>query len=116
MTNFSGNLGAGTRARRLCRGDEQLLWAANGRVFYYDVDRLDPHGAPAKNALRRGFGAVGRFAGDFAEGAISDILFDSNDASSDDRPPPPDVLAFGPAPDCVAHRHLKSLQPIGGPG
>lgn len=116
MMKFSAPLGPATRARRdLCRPDEQLLWAAGGRVFYYEVEGLDPLGAPARGALRRGLGGVGKFAGDVVGSAVSEAVFGNVDQSSD-KPPSPDVLAFGPRPGCLAHRYLSRLEPVGGTG
>lgn len=113
--NLSDPLGPGAHARRdVCRPGEPLLWAARGRVLYYDVAGLDPVGAPRKSGLVRGLGAVGRGAADVVGYAITDLLSDNFDQSAD-RPPPPDVLAFGGQPDCLAHRRLRGLEPVGGP-
>ncbi|GLY80619.1 hypothetical protein Airi01_088860 [Actinoallomurus iriomotensis] len=98
---MSEPLGAATAARhRFCRPDEQLLWAAYRRVFYFDLLGHDPYGKPRKSLLRRGAEGFGGFLLD----GVEVMLGDDEGGESGDRPPPPDLIVFGPAPGCLAHR------------
>jgi hypothetical protein len=113
--DFSAPLGPGMAARhRVCRPGEQLLWAAYRRVFYFDVEGLDPLGAPRKNALSRGARALGRGVGDFVLTGIGEVLLGGGDESGNDKPPPADHLLFGPGPGCLAHQVVPRIG--AGPG
>jgi hypothetical protein len=92
---------AATASLRVCRPGESVLWAAYARAHYYDIPGLDEKGQPKKNLLVRGVGGV--------LGGLLDAAAGSDQGP--DRPPPPDVVVFGPAPDCLAHRYLPPGPP-----
>lgn len=92
---------AATAHLRVCRPGEPVLWAAYARAHYYDIPGLDEKGQPKKNALVRGVGGL--------LGGLVDAAIGSDEGP--DRPPPADVIVFGPAPDCLAHRHLPPGPP-----
>jgi hypothetical protein len=98
-------LGPATVAQALVHrpGEGQLLWAAYARVHYYDIPGLDPDGTPRKSVLSRGAGKVGDFLGDVVSGALG------SDEGPSDRPPPADLIVWGPAPDCLAHRYVRDI-------
>ncbi|SFW50912.1 hypothetical protein [Amycolatopsis australiensis] len=102
--NLSDPLGAATQARPYLRPGEQLRWAAYGRGFAFDVRGLTPDGQPAKGLLRK----IGSGAAEFVAEAISD-----ND-SGPDRPPPPQVVAFGGRAGVLAHEFLRGI-PVSAP-
>lgn len=102
--NFSDPLGAATQARPFLHPGEQLLWAAYGRVVNFDVRGLTPEGRPAKGLLRKlGSGAAG-IAGDFVTEALG-----GGDDSGPDRPPAPQVVAFGDRAGVLAHEFLREI-------
>ena len=102
--NFSDPLGAATQARPHLYPGEPLLWAAYGRVINFDVRGLTPDGRPAKGLLRKlGSGAAG-FAGDFVSEALG-----GGDDSGSDRPPAPQVVAFGDRAGVLAHEFLRGI-------
>lgn len=75
---------------------EPLLWAAYFRRVQYDIRGLGRTGEPKKSLLSRGTGA--------ALDAVS-FLVDDDEPLPD---LPPEVIVFGAAPDCLAHRHAKA--------
>ncbi|MEU0536939.1 hypothetical protein [Amycolatopsis tolypomycina] len=102
--NLSDPLGAATQARPYLRPGEPPQWAAYGRVLNYDVRGLTALGQPDKSLLRKlGSGAAG-FAGDFVLEAIA-----GGDDSGSDKPPPPQVIAFGDRAGVLAHEFLRGL-------
>jgi hypothetical protein len=107
--NLSDPLGAATQARPHLHPGEDLRWAAYGRVVGFDVRGLTPQGEPAKGLLRRvGSGAAG-FAGDVLSEALG-----GGDDSGPDRPPPPQVIAFGDRAGVLAHEFLRAV-PVSAP-
>lgn len=96
---LSDPLGAATQARPYLRPGETLLWAAYGRVVNFDVRGLTPEGQPAKGLLRK----VGSGAAEFLAEAISDS------DSGPDRPPDPQVIAFGDRAGVLAHEFLREI-------
>ncbi len=92
---------AATAHLRVCRADEPVLWAAYARAHYYDIPGLDEKGKPKQNVLLRGVGGV--------LGTVVDAAIGSEQGP--DKPPPADVIVFGPAPDCLAHRYLPPELP-----
>jgi hypothetical protein len=99
-------LGPATVAQALVHqpGDGQLLWAAYAGVHYYDIPGLSPDGTRRQGLLSRGAGRVGGFVGD-----VVSALGGSDDGR--DRPPPADLVVWGPAPDCLAHRYVRAVPP-----
>ncbi|SDY60122.1 hypothetical protein SAMN05421504_10690 [Amycolatopsis xylanica] len=75
---------------------EPVLWAGYFLRVHYDIRGLDRTGEPKKSLLSRGTDA----ALDVAN------LFLDDDPNPKD--PPPQVIVFGPGPDCLAHRHAKA--------
>ncbi|GAB3138845.1 hypothetical protein GCM10027258_16760 [Amycolatopsis stemonae] len=96
---LSDPLGAATQARPYLRPGEALRWAAYGRVVTFDVRGLTPEGQPATGLLRR----IGSGAAEFLSEAISDS------DSGPDRPPDPQVIAFGDRAGMLAHEFLREL-------
>ena len=101
--SFSDPLGAATVARlRFCRPGEQVLWAAYREVFYLDIEGLDPFREPRKGVLSRGAQGIGGFM-------LVEVLLGGGDDSGPDKPPPADLLAFGPAPGCHVHQAMSGI-------
>ncbi|WAL66727.1 hypothetical protein ORV05_02615 [Amycolatopsis cynarae] len=110
--SFSHPLGPATVALPLLdEPGERLLWATRLRTFYFDVDGLDARGEPKKGVLERAAGAVGGSVAFLTLGAI----FGFPDGDSD-KPPPPEVIFFGPAPGCLAHQAAGELGESGKTG
>ncbi|MCR6486392.1 hypothetical protein M8542_26540 [Amycolatopsis sp. OK19-0408] len=103
--NLSDPLGAATQARPYLRPGEALRWAAYGRGFAFDIRGLTPDGQPAKGLLRKVGSGVAGFAGDFVFEAIAGGEGDSGS----DKPPPPQVVAFGERAGVLAHELLRPL-------
>jgi len=101
-------LGPATVARRLVLrpGEGRLLWAAHAKAHYYDIPGLYPDGSPKPNAVARGAGKVGDFLGDVLSAAMG------SEEDDRDRPPPADLIVFGTAPDCMAHRYLRGVPSV----
>ena len=87
---------AATAHLRVTRPGEPVLWAAYARAHYYDLPGHDEKGQRQKNLLVRGVGGV--------LGGLVDAAIGSDEGP--DRPPPADVIVFGPGPDCLAYRYL----------
>ncbi|QFU85477.1 hypothetical protein [Amycolatopsis sp. YIM 10] len=98
-------LGPGAHARALVRPGETVVWAGFARTHYYDIKRLTPVGEPKGSAVGRGLGAVGDFAGEVVSGMLGS-------ENGPDKPPPADVVVFGPQAGCLAHQHLSTLPSI----
>jgi hypothetical protein len=98
-------LGPATVARMLVHqhGEGQPLWAAYAKAHYYDIPGLNPDGTRKPGALARGAGRVGDFLGDVMSAALG--------AEDDDRdrPPPPDLIVWGAARGCLAHRYVRDI-------
>ncbi|SDC73404.1 hypothetical protein [Actinokineospora iranica] len=108
--DHSAPLGAGLVGRlRVCGPGERLLWASYRQVFYFDVEGLDPLGAPRKNAMSRGALAFGRGVGEFVLTGVGEVLFGGGDESGNDKPPAADHLVFGPGPGCLAHQAVPGI-------
>jgi hypothetical protein len=88
-------IGPATVARTLvCQpGEGRLLWAAYARAHYYDVPGLDQDGARKPGMLARG------------ANKLSEVL----SAALGGDPPPADVVVWGPARDCLAHRYVRDI-------
>ena len=101
-------LGPATVARKLVLrpGEDRLLWAAYAKAHYFDIPGLHPDGSPRPNAAVRGAGKVGDFFGDVLSAALG------AEEDGRDRPPPADLIAFGSAPDCMAHRYLRGVPSV----
>jgi hypothetical protein len=101
-------LGPATVARHLVLGpgEGRLLWAAYAKAHYYDIPRLYPDGSPKPNAAARGSAKMGDFLGD----VLSAAMGGADDGP--DRPPPADLIVFGSAPDCMAHRYLRGVPSV----
>src|ERR1700754_208182 len=97
--SFSDPLGAATVARfRLCRPDEQLLWATYRKVLHYDIEGVENSGRRRWGPVRRrGYNAVA-----VGVSGVYEVL--GGDGFWGAGPPGADLLVFGPAPGCHAHR------------
>lgn len=107
--DFSGKPGPALCARRLLAPGERLLWATYRSVLYFDVAGLDQLGAPQRNVLTRGVGAIGRGVGDFVLTGVGELLLGGGDDSGNDRPPEPDHLVLGPRPGCLAEQAVPRI-------
>ena len=57
---FADPVGPATHARQVIEPDEQLLWAAFGPEFAYDIEGLDALGEPQHIPLTQGLETMGR--------------------------------------------------------
>lgn len=98
-------IGPATVAQTLVHqpGEGRLLWAAYAKVHYYDIPGLNPDGTRKQGAFGR---AASKFFGDVLSAAIG------GDDTGPDQPPPPDLIVWGPTPDCLAHRFLRDIPPV----
>jgi hypothetical protein len=99
-------IGPATVAQALVHqpGEAPLLWAAYARVHYYDIPGLNPDGSRRAGALARG-----------ASRLFNDVLSAlGTDGSDPDQPPPPDLIVWGPAPNCLAHRFVRDIPTASG--
>jgi hypothetical protein len=105
---FADPVGPATHARQVIEPDEQLLWAAFGPEFAYDIEGLDALGEPQHIPLTQGLETMGR-----SGPAIPPELTGPADESG---PPSrgPDVVVFGDGPGCHAHNGVRHLDPRGG--
>jgi hypothetical protein len=102
--SLSDPIGAGSQSRPYLRPGEQPQWATYGRGLAFAVRGLTPEGQPDKSLLRKiGSGAAG-IAGDFLFEAIA-----GGDDSGSDKPPPPQVIAFGDRAGVLAHEFLRGI-------
>ncbi|GAA4542747.1 hypothetical protein [Amycolatopsis samaneae] len=109
--NLADPLGPATQAAASLHPGERLLWAAYGRVVNYHIRGLTPLGRPERSALRKLGSGVAGFAGDAV-----DAMLGGGDDSGPDRPPPPQVVAFGEREGVLAHTFLRELTPAGPAG
>jgi hypothetical protein len=86
-------IGPATVAQALVHqpGEGRLLWAAYAKVHYYDVPGVPPDGTPA---VTRG-------------ASFSEFLSDALGGEE-----APDLIVWGPTPDCLAHRFLRDIPPV----
>lgn len=100
-------LGAATVAQAQVHrpGEGPLMWAAYTRVHYFDIPGLNPDGTPRPGALARGAGRVGDVLGEVVSGALGS-------EEGPDRPPPADLVVWGAAPDCLAHRYVRHVPAV----
>lgn len=73
-------------------GEGRLLWAAYAKVHTFDIPGLNQDGSRKPGVLA---GIVAATLGGEA-----------------DPPPPPDLVVWGPARDCLAHRYLRHIPPV----
>jgi hypothetical protein len=101
-------LGPAAVARALVHrpDDGRLLWAAYATTHYYDIPGLNPDGTRRAGAARRGAGRVGDVLGEVLSAALG------GDDGGRDRPPPADLVVWGPGPDCLAHRYLRVVPSV----
>src|SRR5690349_16367991 len=91
---MSGTPGPALRAASVL--PEPVLWAGYFLRVYYDIRGLDRTGEPKKSLLSRG-----------ADAALDVASFFTDDANPL-KDLPPEVIVFGAAPDCLAHRYAKA--------
>jgi hypothetical protein len=84
-------------------GEGTLLWAAYARAHVFDIPGLNPDGTRRQGVLARGAGKLGEVVGDVVSAALG------SDEDDRDRPPPPDLVVWGPARDCLAHRYVRHI-------
>lgn len=79
-------------------GEGRLLWAAYARAHVFDIPGLNTDGTRKQGLIA---------------GKLSEVV--SAALGCDDEPdpaPPPDLVVWGPAKDCLAHRYLRHIPPV----
>lgn len=81
-------------------GEGRPRWAAYAKVHVFDIPGLNPDGTRKQGVLARGVAAA--------------LGTDSDDDHDHDHEvgPPPDLIVWGPAKDCLAHRYMRHVPPV----